>query len=48
VIDPERRTVMVIDADAPIPWLRDGDTLDGGLIVQGFACPVSELFSGID
>jgi Uma2 family endonuclease len=48
VIDPKRRTVMVIDADAPVRWLRDGDTLDAGRIVQGFTCPVSELFAGID
>jgi Uma2 family endonuclease len=48
VIDPKRRTVMVIAMDAPVRWLRDGDTLDAGSIVQGFACPVSELFVGID
>ena len=47
VVDPKRRTVMVIAADAPVRWLRTGDTLDGGSIVPGFSCPVSELFAGI-
>jgi Uma2 family endonuclease len=48
VIDPKRRTVMVVDADAPIRWLRDGDTLDAGRVVPGFVCAVSELFTDID
>jgi Uma2 family endonuclease len=48
VIDPKRRTVRVIAVDAPFRWLRDGDTLDGGTVIPGFACPVSELFAGID
>jgi Uma2 family endonuclease len=48
VIDPKRRTVMVITSDAPVRWLRDGDTLDAGNVVPGFACPVSDLFTGID
>jgi len=48
VIDPKRRTVMVIAADAPVRWLRAGDTLDAGRIVPGFSCPVSELFAGLD
>jgi hypothetical protein len=39
--------VMVIASDAPVRWLRDGDTRDAGRIVLGFACPVSELFAGI-
>ena len=48
VIDPKRRTVMVIARDAPVRWLRDGDTLGGGTIVEGFVCQVSELFAGSD
>ena len=47
VIDPQRRTVMVIARDAPVRWLRNGDTLDAGGVVPGFACPVSDLFTGI-
>jgi Uma2 family endonuclease len=48
VIDPKRRTVMVIARDAPVRWLREGDTLETGGVVPGFACPVSDLFAGID
>lgn len=48
VIDPDRRTVMIIARDAPVRRLRDGDTLDGGSVISGFACPVTELFAGID
>lgn len=48
VIDPERRTVMVIARDAPVRWLREGDTLDAGGIVPGFACSIADLFAGID
>jgi Uma2 family endonuclease len=48
VIDPQRRTVMVIAADTPVRWLREGDTLDGGATIPGFVRPVSELFAGVD
>jgi Uma2 family endonuclease len=48
VIDPERRTVRVIAVDAPVRSLRDGDMLDGGSIIPGFVCPVSEVFAGLD
>ena len=47
VVDPGRRTVMIIATAAPVQWLREGDTLDGGDIVPGFVCPVSEIFEGI-
>lgn len=47
VVDPARRTVMTIPADAPVRWLREGDMLDGGAVVPGFACPVSDIFEGI-
>lgn len=48
VIDPKRRTVMVIARDGPVRWLRDGDTLDAGSVVPGFACAVADLFAGLD
>jgi Uma2 family endonuclease len=48
VIDPKRRTVMIIARDAPVRWLREGDTLDAGSIVPGFACSIADLFAGID
>jgi Uma2 family endonuclease len=48
VIDPRRRTVMVIAKDAPVRWLREGDTLDGADVIPRFSSPVSELFAGLD
>ena len=34
-------------ADEPVRWLSEGDTLDGGRVVPGFACAVAEIFEGI-
>jgi Uma2 family endonuclease len=47
VIDPDRRTVAIISDDEPARWLREGDTLDGGRVIEGFSCPVSSLFEGL-
>jgi Uma2 family endonuclease len=47
VIDPARRTVMIIASDAPVSWLREGDTLDGGRVLPEFTCGVAELFEGV-
>jgi Uma2 family endonuclease len=47
VVDPMRRTVMIVSADAPVRWLREGDTLDGGGVVPGFTCAVSDIFEGV-
>ena len=47
VVDPVRRTVMIVPADAPVRWVREGNTLDGGTVIPGFTCPVSEIFEGI-
>ena len=47
VVDPVRRTVMIVSSDAPIRWLREGDTLEAGAVIPGFTCPVSEIFDGI-
>lgn len=47
VIDPKRRTVMVVSGDAPTRWIRADETLDGGDVVPGFRCRVSELFEGL-
>ncbi len=47
VIDPARRTVMIVASDAPTHWLREGDTLDGGHVLPGFTCAVTELFEGV-
>ena len=47
VVDPVRRTVMLVAADSPVRWLRESDTLDGGTVIPGFTCPVSDIFEGI-
>lgn len=47
VIDPARRTVMVIADGESIATLGLTDTLRGGGVVPGFACPVDELFEGL-
>lgn len=47
VVDPEKRLVTVIAADAPPRWRREGDALDGGVVVPGFTLPVAELFEGV-
>jgi Uma2 family endonuclease len=47
IVDPARRTIMTMASDAPVRWLSEGDTLDGGTVVPGFACPVAEVFEGI-
>ena len=47
VVDPAKRRVSIIAADAPVRWLREGDTLDGGSVLPGFSCPVAELFDGL-
>lgn len=47
VIDPARRTVMVIADGEPATTLGLTDTLGGGGVVPGFACPVDELFEGL-
>ena len=44
VVDPRRRTVTVYRSSSDLTSLTDGDTLDGGDIVSGFACHVSEIF----
>lgn len=38
---------MAIPADSPVSWLAEGDTLTGGSVVPGFACPGTEIFDGI-
>jgi len=47
IIDPERRTVMIVTTDSPVRWLREGDTLDGGTILPSFTAPVTEIFDGV-
>jgi Uma2 family endonuclease len=47
VVDPVRRTVMVIARDAPMQLRHESETLDGGEVIAGFSCMVSAIFEGI-
>ena len=47
VVDPARRTVMIMDRSHPVRWLQEAEKLDGGEVIPGFSCKVSEIFEGI-
>ncbi len=47
VVDPVRRTVMVIASYAAVVLLHDEDTLSGGRVLPDFSCNVAEIFEGI-
>lgn len=44
LIDPDVRTVTVMPQDGPAQTLTDADTLDGGDVLPGFSCAVSDIF----
>jgi Uma2 family endonuclease len=44
VINPRRRTVSVYRTMTDVTHLSEGDELDGGEVVPGFRCKVSEIF----
>jgi Uma2 family endonuclease len=44
VVDPQRRTVTVYHRDGRVVALSEAEMLEGGDIVPGFACRVSEIF----
>lgn len=44
VVDPERRTVSVIEKGEPPCVLSHDDVLDGGITLPGFTIRVSEIF----
>jgi Uma2 family endonuclease len=44
IVNPSRRTVVVYHSVEKFETLRDGDKLDGELVLPGFVFPVSELF----
>ena len=47
VVDPARRTVMILNAAQPVRWLQENDVLHGDEVVPGFSCKVAEIFEGI-
>lgn len=44
IVDPRRRTVTVYRSITDVTRLSEGDELDGGDVVPGFRCKVSEIF----
>ena len=44
VVDPVRRTVMIVSRNAPLQLLHEPDTLDGGDVLPEFSCAVSDIF----
>ena len=48
VIYPDTRRIAVHDGGRATRLLRVADTLDGGDVLPGFACPVAELFPESD
>lgn len=47
VIDPEERVATIVASDSSTRRLVEGDTLDGGTVLPGFSCAISELFVGL-
>ena len=47
VVDPARRTVMILNAVQPVRWLQENEILNGDEVVPGFSCKVAEIFEGI-
>lgn len=47
VVDPVGRSVMIVSADSPARWLREGDVLDAGDVIPGFSFAVADLFEGL-
>ena len=44
VIEPTAKTVTVYRSETDITFLQRGDTLTGEDVVEGFSCPVAQLF----
>ena len=43
-LHPDHRRVDIHTPDGAVQSLTDGDTLDGGDVLPGFACPISDIF----
>lgn len=44
VINPRRETVAVYQSPEDMTVLRGDDILEGGDVIEGFACQVRDLF----
>jgi Uma2 family endonuclease len=47
LIDPQTRTVTVIEREQPSRDLGASDLLEGGDVIPGFSCAIAELFEGV-
>jgi Uma2 family endonuclease len=45
ILRPRQRTITVYEPGKPPRILHEGDTLDGGSVLPGFALPVREIFA---
>jgi Uma2 family endonuclease len=45
VVYPQTQKIVVYRPSADVQMLSVGDTLEGGDVVPGFACPVAEVFA---
>ncbi len=45
VVNPKSRTVDVYRPAVDVETLTEGDSLSGGDVLAGFACPVAEIFA---
>ena len=43
VIHPQTRRIQIRQPNQPTQLLTDGDTLDGGAVLPGFQCPVTDI-----
>ena len=44
IVYPDTRTVDVYEGDDFVATLNEGDVLDGGSVLPGFSCTVSDIF----
>lgn len=44
IVYPDSRTVNVHSEDGSVTTLHEGDFLDGGTVLPGFSCAVSDIF----
>ena len=44
IVDPKNRTVTIYHREGQVVALSQADTLEGGDVVPGFACPVRKIF----
>lgn len=46
VVDPRRQQVIAYADDGAVTVFANDDALDGGEVLPGFRCPLSEIFAG--